>query len=174
MFLWIGCFGFASLLIPRKDWIGWVGHHLSSCVRRNFWNVSFVPPPFAAAPPAIEMEHLLAQRGAAATLYTSALYFIVGLLPNTLLAQRGAAFGSFYFYLMVDPVPVLLCGPPFKLNTGLPQFCAQITRTSLISQCWVHGYGHSSVRPYVTVAILYFSHFCSFQSFLFVDKSRRM
>ena len=31
---------------------------------RNFWNAPFAPPPFAAAPPAIEMEPLLAQRGA--------------------------------------------------------------------------------------------------------------
>ena len=40
---------------------------------------------------------------------------------------------------------VLLCAPPFKLNTGLPPCSARITRTSLISQCWVHGYGLSSV-----------------------------
>ena len=78
MFLWIGCFGFA-FIVDTSEGLDWTRFKLP---RRNFWNVSFVPPPFAAAPPAIEMEHLLAQRGAAATLYTCALYFMFRL--NTL------------------------------------------------------------------------------------------
>ena len=158
-------------IVYTSEGLDWTPFKL---LRRNFWNVSFVPPPFAAAPPAIEMEHLLAQRGAAATLYTCALYFIVRLLPNTLLAQRGAAFGSFYFYYDGRPCACALMWTSFNLNTALPQCSARITRTSLISQCWVHGYGLSSVRPYVTVAIIYFIHFCSFQRFIFVDKSKRM
>ena len=64
-------FWFAFIVDTKR--IGWTPFKLP---RRNFWNVSFVPPPFAAAPPAIEMEHLLAQRGAAATLFTCALYFM--------------------------------------------------------------------------------------------------
>ena len=66
-------------IVYTSEGLDWTPFKL---LRRNFWNVSFVPPPFAAAPPAIEMEHLLAQRGAAATLYTCALYFMFRL--NTL------------------------------------------------------------------------------------------
>ena len=133
MFLWIGCFGFASLFIPRKDWIG---HHLSSC-GGIFEMFHSCRRPSRQLPLRLRWSIYWRRGGRQQpfilVLYT--LYFIVRLLPNTLLAQRGAAFGSFYFYLLeVHPVHVLLCAPPFKLNTGLPQCSARITRTSLISQ----------------------------------------